>query len=150
MVTLPANAHVGRQAMASRAGANGQPEVTRGRRRIVVVDDNEDAADLLSVLLEQLGNSTRIAHDARAALVVVEEFVPDLAVLDIGLPEIDGYELARRLRRLPCAKQLRLVALTGYGQPSDRERALAAGFDAHLVKPVAVDALEAVIRRLAG
>ncbi|MEJ7596964.1 MAG: ATP-binding protein [Kofleriaceae bacterium] len=116
--------------------------------KIMVVDDNEDAADMLSILLEQLGNTTRVAHDAFDALRIVEEFSPDLAVLDIGLPVMDGYELARRIRQRPSAEPMALVALTGYGQPSDKETAAQAGFDAHLVKPIGIDALEAVIARL--
>jgi CheY-like chemotaxis protein len=118
-------------------------------RRIMIVDDNEDAADLLSTLLEQHGNTTRVAHDARDALRIAEEFTPDLAVLDIGLPEIDGYELARRLRDRFGYRAISLIALTGYGQASDRERATSAGFDAHLVKPVALDTLQALIATLA-
>jgi CheY-like chemotaxis protein len=121
-------------------------DAPRGRR-IMVVDDNEDAADLLSMLLEQLGNTTRVAHDADQALALANEFVPDLAVLDIGLPVVDGYELARRLRARGVP--IHLIALTGYGQPSDKERAAKAGFDAHLVKPVAMTALREVIGKLA-
>lgn len=121
------------------------PLPSGARKKIMVVDDNEDAAELLAVLLRRMGNKTRITHDAHSALELVEEFQPDVAVLDIGLPVMDGYELARRLRALPCAKSIRLVALTGYGQPSDRERAMAAGFDAHLVKPIGMDALDVVI-----
>ncbi|MBV8757401.1 MAG: response regulator [Deltaproteobacteria bacterium] len=120
-------------------------ELPRGRR-IMVVDDNEDAAELLSAVLEQLGNTTRVAHDADGALAIVDEFAPDLAVLDIGLPIVDGYELARRLRQRP--QRMSLIALTGYGQSSDKERASKAGFDAHLVKPVAIDALQALIAKL--
>ena len=124
-----------------------RPQVNGTRRRILVVDDNEDAADLLSAVLEQLGNTTRVAHDATSALALLDEFDAECAVLDIGLPVIDGYELARRLRQRP-GQRLRLIALTGYGQQSDRERAKRAGFDAHLVKPVAIDALQALIAKL--
>jgi signal transduction histidine kinase len=132
------------------ADAVTQPIVLERRRgrRIIVVDDNQDAADLLSIALEQLGNTTRVAHDAEAALRVVEEFNPEFAVLDIGLPEIDGYELARRLRQRPGEK-IRLIAVTGYGQDSDKERAVDAGFDAHLVKPVQITTLRSVIESLA-
>ena len=112
-------------------------------RRIMVVDDNHDAADLLSTLLERMGNTTRVAHDAHAALQMADEFAPEVAVLDIGLPVMDGYELARRLRQGPRA--MRLIALTGYAQESDRRRAAEAGFDAHLVKPVGLATLEAVL-----
>jgi CheY-like chemotaxis protein/two-component sensor histidine kinase len=116
-------------------------------RKIMVVDDNADAAELLAMLLEQLGNTTRVAHDATGALQIVEEFAPELAVLDIGLPVIDGYELARRIRSRN-GEQPHLIALTGYGQASDKERAHSAGFDAHLVKPVAIGALQALIAKL--
>ncbi|MGE0548132.1 MAG: ATP-binding protein [Kofleriaceae bacterium] len=118
-------------------------------RKIMVVDDNEDAAELLAVLLEQLGNTTRIAHDATGALEIFDEFAPDLAVLDIGLPSVDGYELARRIRSRTGPSVPHLIALTGYGQASDKERALRAGFDAHLVKPVEIDALQALMAELA-
>ena len=117
-------------------------------RRILVVDDNVDAADLLSMMLERMGNTTRVAHDASAALQLIDDFAPELAVLDIGLPVMDGYELARLLREHPVSKSTRLIALSGYGQPSDRERSAGAGFDAHLVKPIAVETLEAVIDKL--
>jgi signal transduction histidine kinase len=122
-------------------------EPARGRR-ILVVDDNEDAADLLSAVLEELGNTTRVAHDASGALAIFDEFDPELAVLDIGLPVIDGYELARQLRDRRSAHPLGLIALTGYGQPSDKALASEAGFDAHLVKPVAISALQALIAKL--
>lgn len=117
-------------------------------RKIMVVDDNEDAAELLAAVLESLGNETRVAHDAHRALAIVEEFQPDLAVLDIGLPVMDGYELARQLRQITSLRDVRLIALTGYGQASDKERAVNAGFDAHMVKPVAVDALQVLITKL--
>jgi signal transduction histidine kinase/CheY-like chemotaxis protein len=116
-------------------------------RKIIVVDDNQDAADLLSIALERLGNTTRVAHDAEAALQVIDEFAPDLAVLDIGLPVIDGYELARLLRKR--GKPMGLIAVTGYGQEADKERAVDAGFDAHLVKPVQIEKLRTVIETLA-
>jgi len=124
------------------------PSPRASGRRIMVVDDNEDAADLLSVLLERLGNTTRVAHDAHAALRMADEFVPEVAVLDIGLPVMDGYELARLLRQQPRERPLRLIALTGYAQESDRRLAAAAGFDAHLVKPVGLETLEAILGEL--
>jgi signal transduction histidine kinase len=117
-------------------------------RRILVVDDNEDAALLLSEILEQLGNTTRVAHDAPGAIAVLDEFDAELAVLDIGLPLIDGYELAGQLRARRAERPLHLIALTGYGQASDKERARSAGFDGHLVKPVAISALQALIAKL--
>ena len=105
-------------------------------KRVLVVDDNVDAAELLSELLQSKGFATAVAHDGEEALGVFASFVPEIAILDIGLPGMDGYELARRLRGLPGGGKARLFALTGYGQPSDRALAIAAGFDEHLVKPI--------------
>ena len=110
----------------------------------MVVDDNEDSALMLSEVLRVKGYQTRTAHDAPAALQVAAEFCPELAFLDIGLPVMDGYELAARLRELPGLQAIRLIALTGYGQQSDRERTTAAGFEQHLVKPVDLAVVEAI------
>jgi PAS domain S-box-containing protein len=123
----------------------GKPPPRPDLRRVLVVDDNADAAELLSTMLEFLGHQTRVAHDGPAALKLVESFVPDFAVLDIGLPVMDGYELAQKLRELPTLRALRLVALTGYGQEADRQRSAEAGFDAHLVKPIQIGLLEALL-----
>ncbi|HEX8113157.1 MAG TPA: ATP-binding protein [Kofleriaceae bacterium] len=109
-----------------------------GKHRILVVDDNEDARGLLADILRQLGHDVRAAGDGPQALAMVREFTPDVAVLDIGLPDMDGYELAAQLRRALPATPVRLIALSGYGQASDRARSKAAGFDGHLVKPVEV------------
>nr|WP_269117453.1 ATP-binding protein [Ramlibacter monticola] len=104
--------------------------------RVLVVDDNRDGAETLAALVEVMGAQTRIAHEGEEALRLAESFDPKLILLDIGLPGMDGYETARRLRQLP-ALRARLVALTGFGSQADRERALEAGFDEHLVKPLA-------------
>jgi signal transduction histidine kinase/ActR/RegA family two-component response regulator len=144
-IRLPAAASIANASHAASAAAAKQR--TRGRR-IMVVDDNADAADLLSSLLEGLGNTICVAHDASGALSMIDEFQPDLAVLDIGLPVMDGFELARRLRERPATRAVRLIALSGYAQPSDQRRATDAGFDAHLAKPIEIDALDAVIQRL--
>lgn len=106
------------------------------RERLLLVDDNEDAAEMLSEALTQFGYVVRTAPDGPAAILTAEEFRPKIALLDIGLPVMDGYELCRRMRDAFSADGLRLVALTGYGQASDKARAKEAGFDAHLVKPV--------------
>jgi CheY-like chemotaxis protein len=118
-----------------------------GRRAaVLVVDDNIDAADLLGDALEAFGYEARVAHSGMEALDAVATFTPEVALLDIGLPVIDGYDLARELReRLPA---LRLVAITGYGQGNDRARAFDAGFSAHLVKPVSIADLDRVVREL--
>jgi PAS domain S-box-containing protein len=116
-----------------------------GTRRILIVDDNEDGAEMLADALTRRGYDTRVAHDAPAALRVAAEFSPDIAFLDIGLPVMDGYELASRLRELPGLAGLRLIAVTGYGQESDRRRTRTAGFHHHLVKPVDIATIEATL-----
>ncbi len=120
------------------------------RRRVLVVDDNADAAELLGELLSASGYTTEIAHDGPSAIQAVGTFDPDVVLLDIGLPAMDGYEVARRLRELPSRRPLRLVAVTGYGGEGDRQRGAAAGFDAHLVKPVQWEALESLLDSFAG
>jgi len=105
-------------------------------RRVLVVDDNVDAADSLRLVLDLQGHETEVAYDPLSALTAVERFGPDCVLLDIGLPGIDGYETARRIRALPGGDRTRLIAVTGWGQQEDKQRASAAGFDAHLTKPV--------------
>jgi PAS domain S-box-containing protein len=117
----------------------------RGGARVLVVDDNEDGAELLAMAISSRGYTTRIAHDAPTALRVAAEFLPHVAFLDIGLPVMDGYELAAHLRTIPGLPEVQLVALTGYGQESDRQKTRAAGFLHHLVKPVDLDAVEATL-----
>jgi CheY-like chemotaxis protein len=108
---------------------------------VLVVDDNEDAAAMLAEFVESLGYQVRAAHDGPAALKAAVEGAPDIALLDIGLPVMDGYELASRLRQTEGGPSLKLIAITGYGQAADRERTRQSGFDAHLVKPVDLDTL---------
>jgi signal transduction histidine kinase len=115
--------------------ASTPPGTAETPSRILVVDDNADAADMLAMLLQQAGHEVRTAADGESAIARARTWAPDLAVLDIGLPGMDGYELARRLRADPALSGLKLVALTGYGRESDRARALSAGFDLHLAKP---------------
>lgn len=114
-------------------------------RRILVVEDNEDAAVLLEMSLVQMQHDVRVVSNAGDALALVEHWVPEIAILDIGLPGLDGYQLACRLRAIPQLSQLRLIALTGYGSTADRDRARRAGFDAHVIKPARMDALRAVL-----
>ena len=116
-------------------------------QRILIVDDNADSAHALALLLGLCGHTTRVALSSEEALESAQTFLPQAALLDIGLPRMNGYELARHFRSAPALKAVRLIALTGYGQAEDRERALTAGFDDHLVKPVELSALE---RSLAG
>jgi two-component system CheB/CheR fusion protein len=107
------------------------------RRRVLVVDDNLDAANSLARLLKRLyGQDVRVAHDGPAALEAADPFHPEIVLLDIGMPGMDGYEVARRLRQKPEHAGLKIVALTGWGQETDRLRSKAAGFDHHLIKPV--------------
>lgn len=117
----------------------------RGQARVLIVDDNEDAAEMLAHVLGARGHETRVAHDGVEALRACADFSPQAAFLDIGLPVMDGYELAARLRELPGLENLRLIAVTGYGQESDRRRTRDAGFHHHLVKPVDVSVLEALL-----
>ena len=114
-------------------------------RRVLVVDDNADAAESLAMLLQISGHETKVVTDAAKVVSVSAEFMPQVAVLDIGLPGINGYELARQLRQQTDHAEVVLIALTGYGQNQDRKRASEAGFDYHFVKPVDPDELEAAI-----
>jgi PAS domain S-box-containing protein len=116
--------------------------------RILVVDDNEDSAKSLALLLEMSGNQTRIAFDGAAALAAAEQFRPEVVLLDIGMPKMNGLDAARRIREQPWGRDMLLIALTGWGQDSDRHRTHVAGFDAHLVKPVDHAALMRVVASL--
>ncbi len=113
--------------------------------RILVVDDSVDGAEMLATALTAKGYDTRVAHDAPSALRIASEFRPAVGFLDIGLPVMDGYELAAHLRELPELNGMKLIALTGYGQESDRRKSREAGFDHHLVKPVDFTAVESVL-----
>jgi len=128
----------------------GPRAVATANCRVLIVDDNEDAAQLLSDLLEYKGYTTSLAHDGPSALTAAEREVPDVAVLDIGLPVMDGYELAAQLRATLGGRAPAMVALTGYGQEHDRQRSEDAGFAAHLVKPVDADALLRTLASLRG
>lgn len=113
--------------------------------RILVVDDNADAAEMLLMALELFGCEVRAAHSASAALAMAQEFAPEVALLDIGLPDLNGYELARRLRATVAGQNMRLIAATGWGQEKDRQRALDAGFDHHLTKPIDFERLRSAL-----
>jgi CheY-like chemotaxis protein len=121
------------------------PAIGTSSRRILVVDDNEDAALSMGLLLEQDGHEVQYAYEGRTALDIAQAFQPEVALLDIGLPGLDGFEVAQQLRDRPETAGALLVALTGYGQSEDRERSQAAGFDYHLVKPVDPQKLLALI-----
>ncbi len=118
--------------------------------RVLIVDDNADITKVLSVLVEHSGHVARMAYDAVSSIELAREFQPDVALLDIGLPGMSGYELAQRLRCEKGLEKTLLVALTGYSRDEDRKRAEESGFAVHLVKPVTVDALQQVLQRVAG
>ena len=133
---------------AGSAGAGVSPMGGEGALRILVADDNIDLATSLGDLLVTLGHSVRIVHDGRAALEAATADPPDVALFDIGMPLLNGYDLARRLRADPATRALPMVAITGWGQQTDRERARDAGFDRHLVKPVDPGELVELLRSL--
>src|ERR1700750_1881449 len=116
-------------------------------RRVLIVDDNEDAANSLAMVLQLGGHQTASVYTAADALAYAADFRPDVVLLDIGLPGMDGYEVAQRLRELPGLRNVRLVAVTGYGRSDDRLRAREAGFDEHLTKPVEFSALDRTLSR---
>jgi DNA-binding response OmpR family regulator len=111
----------------------------------LVVDDNRDAADSLALLLGFDGHDVRVAYTGRQALEVAHEFLPDVAILDLGLPDLSGYDVARQLRREPALAGVRLIALSGWGQGEHQQQARAAGFDHHLIKPADPDELLALL-----
>jgi PAS domain S-box-containing protein len=124
------------------------PSANGSRRRVLVVDDNVDSAESLAVLLRLYGHDVRLAHDGEAALEEARSFQPDVMFLDIDLPKMDGYEVARQLRLEPARGSLTLVAMTGYGQEEERRRTREAGFNSHLVKPVDFDMLQELLSSL--
>jgi CheY-like chemotaxis protein len=128
------------------AGAHTKAAVPAGRaRRVLIVDDNEDSAESMALLARSWGHEVAVARDGPSALALVESFAPESALVDIGLPGMNGYELARRCREQPRSRDLFLVALTGFGRPEDRSAAHAAGFDAYLVKPPEIEALKGLL-----
>jgi CheY-like chemotaxis protein len=140
IVAPPARAHNGtvREGRAATVGA----------RRILVVDDNRDAAESLAMLLKTLGAEVVTAHDGAGALQALHAFRPAVALLDIGMPGMDGLEVARRARQTPEGQAVTLIALTGWGQAEDRRQSKKAGFDHHLVKPVDPLALQVLLEAL--
>ena len=118
--------------------------------RILVVDDNESAAHLMSRLLQKLGQGVHVADSGPAALALMDQLHPDIVISDVAMPGMSGYDLARQIRGRELPHRPYLVAVTGYGQDSDRLEALAAGFDKHLTKPVGVSTLEELVRSRGG
>src|SRR5688572_3740678 len=132
-------------AMPTRVAALPEAVTPAAGRRILVADDNRDAADSLAFMLRLAGHEVRIAYDGQQAVDMAEAFRPALALIDIGMPRLNGYETARRLRAKPYGETMLLIALTGWGQADDRNRSLAAGFDHHIVKPVDPSMLERLL-----
>ncbi|MEJ7688882.1 MAG: response regulator, partial [Variovorax sp.] len=115
------------------------------RTRVLVIDDNRDAADCLGLLLDSLGAEVRVAHDGAVGLEIAASWQPSVVLLDIGMPGMNGYEVARTIRSRGSQPRPALVALTGWGQEEDRRRATEAGFDHHLVKPADIDGLQRLL-----
>jgi CheY-like chemotaxis protein len=116
-----------------------------GTHRILVVDDNVDSAHTLGALLHRWGHEVRVEHDGRAVRNAAKEFRPDVLILDIGLPGLDGYQIARRMRRQPRYCKAAFIALSGYASDDDVRQAMAAGFDRHFSKPTDADAIRAAL-----
>ncbi|BBQ00282.1 hypothetical protein BSFA1_54100 [Burkholderia sp. SFA1] len=121
-----------------------------GGLRVLVVDDNHDAADSLGMLLSALGTEVRVVYDGASALASAAEWTPSAVVLDLGMPILDGWEVARRFRRDPALKDIKLIALSGWGQDEDRERTASAGFDHHLIKPADFSSLQRLLASIQG
>jgi len=117
---------------------------------VLVVDDNVDAARSLAMLLKDSGHQVRRAHTGLTALEAALEYRPDVVLLDIGLPEMDGYEVAKRIRQQPSLQNVVLVAITGYAQSTDRQRSQDVGFNAHLVKPVDFYELQQIVANISA
>jgi CheY-like chemotaxis protein len=131
----------------SRSG-RGEPVAASLKRRILIVDDNHDSAMSLGMMLTLMGNETRLAHDGLAAVEAASNFLPDIVLLDIGLPKLNGYEACRRMRTHAWSKDMVIVALTGWGQEDDRRRSAEAGFNHHMVKPIEVIEIEKILGEL--
>lgn len=114
-------------------------------RRILVIDDNEDAAQTLGMVLEMSGHEVHLAYDGEQAVAMARDLKPQIALVDIGLPKLNGYGVAQSIRAEPWGEKMMLIALTGWGQDDDKRRALAAGFNFHLTKPVDPDQVDALI-----
>jgi PAS domain S-box-containing protein len=135
-----------RSVVPAQADGAGSPQARApSRRRILVVDDNVDSARSLAMILRLMGSEVRAAHNGEEGLAAAEEFRPDLILMDIGMPRLNGYDAARRIRQQPWGRAMTLVALTGWGQEEDRRRSQEAGFDGHLVKPIEPAALERLL-----
>jgi PAS domain S-box-containing protein len=142
LISLPRTAASGIRAIASMQTAT-QPT----RRRILIADDNQDAMETLKLLLEMDGHEIRTAPDGVAALALADQMVPEVMLLDLGMPGLSGFELAARVRERPWGNQVTIIAITGWGQAEDQRRSLEAGFNHHLTKPIELEALQALLSR---
>jgi CheY-like chemotaxis protein len=132
-----------------RGGGEERPARPLRRHLILVVDDNEDAASSLAMMLKIMGNEVRTAHDGEEGIAAAAAFRPDMIILDIGMPRLNGFDACRRIREQPWGRGIFIVALTGWGQEDDKRRSHEAGFDHHLVKPVEPAALEELLKSVA-
>ncbi len=124
------------------------PAAAPRRFRILVVDDNHDSALSMAMMLQIMGHDTRTAHDGESALSTAETFLPEVVLLDIGLPKLNGYEVAQRIREKTWGESMYLIAVTGWGQDEDRQRSSEVGLNLHMVKPVEPAALEKLLATL--
>ncbi|HSJ98821.1 MAG TPA: ATP-binding protein [Myxococcota bacterium] len=147
VVTLPLAPSTARAGAAESERADARPAMN-APRRVLVVDDNQDAGESLEMLLRVLGVESRVVHDGESALATLRAFRPEMVLLDLGMPGMDGYEVVRRIRERPEDGEPVVIALTGWGQPEDRRRTREAGFDHHLVKPVGLDVLQSLLAAL--
>ena len=150
IVRLPVTRQARESAMGDSldAGATATPPVA-GRRRVLIADDLRDSADSLALLLETMGHEVHVAYDGEEAFQAIEALRPEVALLDLGMPKMSGYDVCRRIRELPWGRQVTLIAQSGWGQDEDRRRTRDAGFDHHIVKPIDPGALDALLRSLA-
>jgi CheY-like chemotaxis protein len=145
VVVLPLTVESSERRRASETASTARQPIPR---RILIVDDNPDAAGSLTTLLRIAGNETQTAHDGLEAVAAAEQFRPEVVLLDIGLPKLNGFDAARRIREQPWGKHMALVALTGWGQEEDRRKSKDAGFDGHMVKPVGLESLMKLLASL--
>jgi CheY-like chemotaxis protein len=136
------------KAMADAPRSGLTPQSPAHRFKILVVDDNHDSALSMSMMLSIMGHDTRTAHDGESAVSTAETFLPDVVLLDIGLPKLNGYEVAQRIREQSWGASMFLIAVTGWGQDEDRQRSSEVGLNRHMVKPVEPAALEKLLAEL--